>query len=80
MKLDEFKQWFEGFAQAIDKAPNETQWALIRTKIRELNYKEEIRSLKNIPLDVNLKHYIGMVCQYCGKHTSQCYYGGNRHL
>lgn len=33
MTLSEFKAWFEGFAEGIDKAPTEKQFAKIKAKV-----------------------------------------------
>lgn len=33
MTLSEFKAWFEGFSEGIDKAPSEAQFAKIKAKV-----------------------------------------------
>lgn len=37
MTLSEFKAWFEGFSEGIDKAPTEKQFAKIKAKVAEIN-------------------------------------------
>ena len=36
MNLNEFKAWFEGFAEGIGEAPTPEQWAKIKAKIAAL--------------------------------------------
>lgn len=36
MTLSEFKAWFEGFSEGIDKAPTEKQFAKIKAKVAEI--------------------------------------------
>ena len=37
MTLSEFKAWFEGFSEGIDKAPTEKQFAKIKAKVADIN-------------------------------------------
>lgn len=37
MTLNEFKAWFEGFSEGIDKVPSEKQFAKIKDKVAEIN-------------------------------------------
>lgn len=37
MTLSEFKAWFEGFSEGIDKAPTEKQFAKIKAKVAEID-------------------------------------------
>ena len=37
MTLNEFKAWFEGFSEGINKVPSEKQFAKIKSKISEIN-------------------------------------------
>lgn len=37
MTQAEFKAWFEGFTEAIDKAPTQKQWARIKERIAEID-------------------------------------------
>lgn len=36
MTLPEFKAWFEGFSEGIDKTPTEKQFAKIKAKVAEI--------------------------------------------
>lgn len=37
MTLSEFKAWFEGFSEGIDKVPNAKQFEKIKAKVAEIN-------------------------------------------
>lgn len=37
MTLLEFKAWFEGFTEGIDKAPTLKQWARIKARVKEID-------------------------------------------
>jgi len=37
MTLSEFKAWFDGFSEGIDKAPTEKQFAKIKAKVAEID-------------------------------------------
>lgn len=37
MTLSEFKAWFEGFSEGIDKVPTEKQFAKIKAKVAEID-------------------------------------------
>jgi hypothetical protein len=37
MTLSEFKAWFEGFSEGIDKAPTEKQFAKIKAKVADID-------------------------------------------
>lgn len=37
MTNSEFKAWFEGFSEGIDKVPNAKQWAKIQEKVAQIN-------------------------------------------
>lgn len=37
MTNNEFKAWFEGFSEGIDKAPTIKQWAKIKEKVKTIN-------------------------------------------
>ncbi len=36
MNLSEFKAWFDGFTESLDRLPNKKQWARIREKVDEI--------------------------------------------
>jgi hypothetical protein len=36
MNLSEFRAWFEGFTESLDRLPNEKQWARIKEKVDEI--------------------------------------------
>lgn len=38
MTLNEFKAWFEGFSEGIDKVPTEEQWNKVVDKVKQLNH------------------------------------------
>jgi len=37
MTLSEFKAWFEGFSEGIDKAPTEAQFTKIKAKVADID-------------------------------------------
>lgn len=37
MTNSEFKAWFDGFTEAIDKTPTIKQWARIKARVKEIN-------------------------------------------
>lgn len=37
MNLQEFKAWFEGFTESLDRPPNAKQWKRIRAKVDEID-------------------------------------------
>jgi hypothetical protein len=37
MKIDEFKAWFEGFTESMDKPPTEKQWKRIKARVAEID-------------------------------------------
>lgn len=37
MTQAEFKAWFEGFTEAIEKAPTQKQWARIKERVAEID-------------------------------------------
>lgn len=37
MKLDEFKAWFEGFTEDMDRAPTAKQWKRIKERVAEID-------------------------------------------
>ncbi len=39
MSVEQFKAWFEGFAEGIGESPNADQWARILKKVDELEPK-----------------------------------------
>ena len=58
MTLSEFKAWFEGFSEGIDKAPTEKQFAKIKAKVALIDgtpvtypvYIERYRHYLNYPV------------------------------
>lgn len=39
MTPSEFKAWFDGFTEAMDKAPNEKQWKRIKERVKAIDGK-----------------------------------------
>jgi hypothetical protein len=37
MTNNEFKAWFEGFTEAMDKAPTQKQWSRIKEKVKSID-------------------------------------------
>lgn len=37
MKLNEFKAWFEGFTEDMDRAPTAKQWKRIKERVAEID-------------------------------------------
>jgi hypothetical protein len=37
MKLDEFRAWFEGFTEDMDRAPTAKQWKRIKERVAEID-------------------------------------------
>jgi hypothetical protein len=37
LTLNEFKAWFDGFSEGIEKIPTERQWAKIKSKMKEID-------------------------------------------
>ncbi|RTL71804.1 MAG: hypothetical protein EKK41_08030 [Hyphomicrobiales bacterium] len=37
MKLDEFKAWFEGFTESMERAPTAKQWKRIKERVAEID-------------------------------------------
>lgn len=36
MNLEEFKAWFDGFTESMDRPPNKKQWARIKERVAEI--------------------------------------------
>lgn len=50
MTANEFKAWFEGFAEGIGDVPSPEQWARIRAKVKEIRDAPQFsRPLTGIP-------------------------------
>lgn len=54
MTLSEFKAWFEGFSEGIDKAPTEKQFAKIKDKVALI---DGAAVTERIYLDRYVPHY-----------------------
>lgn len=37
MTQEEFKAWFDGFCEGVDKLPTEKQWERIKERVKEIN-------------------------------------------
>ena len=71
MTPQEFKAWFDGFTEAVDKAPTQKQWARIKERVAEIDGKAVT---ERVYVDRYLyPTYIGTPTYYsslCGINTS----------
>ena len=69
MTKSEFKAWFEGFSENIEKTPSPVQWKKIKDRVKEIDdtpttYPVFVDRYRDIYRDIYRPYYGGNV--YCG--------------
>jgi hypothetical protein len=64
MTPNEFKLWFEGYAEALNGLPTEAQWARIKERVAQIGANQALGALRGGVLGQGAAPYPNLVPMY----------------